>query len=82
MVALRLHLHAVVLKVSLRVVPLLPEPLEQLADWVVLGDGESHLVPLVLLLLLHIGNLPEDYLQEGEWAHEDNDVGYTHRGHI
>lgn len=77
MVVLRLHLDTVVIEVSGRLswrlsVPLLSEPLEQLADWVVFGNGESHLVPLVLLLPLHVRNLSEDYLQGGESVHEDD----------
>ena len=47
-------------------VPLTPELLEELADGVVVGDGESDLVPLVLPLLLHVGDLPEDDLWERE----------------
>lgn len=73
---LRLHLHTVMIK-GLRV-SLLSEPLEQLADRVVFRNGESHLVSLALLLSLHISNLSEDDLQEGESVHEDGDVGYTH----
>ena len=47
-------------------VPLIPELLEELADGMVVGDGEGDLVPLVLLLLLHVGDLPEDDLWERE----------------
>ena len=69
MVVLRLHLHTVMIKVSVRLrwrlsVPLLSEPLEQLAYRVVFRNGEGHLVPLALLLSLHISDLSEDDLQE------------------
>lgn len=66
----RLHLHTVVIEVGLPrglSVSLQPEPLEQLADRVVFGDGESHLVPLALLLPLHVCNLSEDDLQQMMW---------------
>lgn len=69
MVVLRLHQHAVMIVVtvglSLRLsISLLPEPLEQLADRVVVRNGESHLALLALLLPLHISNLSEDDLRE------------------
>ena len=66
-----LHLKLVALQVQLAgarcaYLLLLLELLEELAHRVVLGDGEGHLVLLLttlLLLLLHIGNLPEDDLE-------------------
>lgn len=44
-------------------VPLLPELLEQLADGVVVRNGEGHLAPLALLLPFDISNLPKDELE-------------------
>lgn len=67
MVVLWLHLHTVMITVSVRFsrclsISLLSEPLEQLANRVVIRNGESHLIPLSLLLSLHISDLSEDYL--------------------
>lgn len=67
-VLVRLHLDAVMVTVSggfwYLSVPLLPELLEQLADGVVVRNGEGHLCPLALLLSLDVSNLPKDELEE------------------
>lgn len=76
LVVLRLHLHTVMVGVSVRLprrlsVPLLSEPLEELPHRVVVRNGQSHLVPLALLLPLHVRDLSEDDLREGK----SRDVG-------
>lgn len=69
MLTLQLHLHTVVIQVEVRLpgclsVSLLPELLEELSDWVVLGDGEGDVALLTLLLPLHVSDLPEDDLHK------------------